>query len=75
MSKRNVSHLIGKKVKVVMVGRRNNQMITFGTLYKPENSKGHFLVCPHNYFLSLLFKMLFSNYLDVTCSFPWDSVT
>ena len=75
MSKRNVAHLVGKKVKVIMVGRRNNQMITFGTLHKPENSKGHFFVCPHSYILSLLFALIFPNFIDITCSFPWDAVS
>lgn len=68
---KNISHLIGKRVKVFMIDKDNNQIVATGTLYK-HNSR--YLVCPHGRLLSRILSMLVKDYMDVTCTFEWYTV-
>lgn len=69
---RNISHLIGKKVRVYMIDKDNNQILTQGTLYKHNNQ---YLVCPQGRLLSWLLKQLVKDYAAITCTFDWQSVS
>ena len=68
---KNISHLVGKKVKVFMIDKDDNQIVTTGTLYK-HNSR--YVVCPHGRLLSRILSMLVKDYTEITCAFEWYAV-
>ncbi len=58
-----------------MVGRRGNQAIVTGRLYKPSHGNGRYYVYTHGAWYSLICGFLFKDFVNVSAVFPWEAVS